>query len=68
MIKWIILYSVRLIDIMLVVACSWALYELPIYISLPFIFLTYWTWRSQGGAIAWTQGDEFIENASRYGL
>jgi len=68
MIKWILQISAMLSDIVIAGACVLVLFYLPLWISVPLVYLTYKTWESQGGLIAWTHRKEFLDNASRYGL
>jgi len=68
MIRWMLQITVMLIDIGLVVLCYFTLRDLPLWFSIPFIYLVYKAWKDQGGAIAWTHRKEFMENAKRLGL
>ncbi len=59
-----------LADVAIVAACMIVLLYAPLWASIPMIYLTYKTWRSTGGAIAWTKEgrQSFLHNAKELGI
>ena len=68
MVRWMLQISAMFSDIVIAAMCVLALYSLPLWLGIPLVYLTYRTWKGQGGAIAWTHRKEFMENAKRLGL
>ncbi len=57
-------------DVAIAAACVIVLLYAPLWVSIPMIYLTYRTWKSTDGAIAWTKEgrQNFLRNAKELGI
>lgn len=68
MLRWFMQITAMSTDIVLLAMCIFIFFMLPWWACLPLVFITYKTWQSQGGLIAWTHRKQFMENAKKMGL
>lgn len=70
MLRWFMQIAAMLGDLAIALACMVALIVAPFWLSIPLVYMTYKTWKSTDGAVAWTKEgrENFLRNAKELGL